>query len=494
VVGACGGSSASGPGVAAPAPAVEPAAAAVAAEPAAAAPAPESDEISITSKSPEAIEHFKRGRELVDNLRGAESAEHFKKALELDPDFAQAMAYLSSVTPGNEGFALADRAAAMAKDLPEPERFYIEAQQTAAQGDIRKTTELLRKVAAAKPKDWRTQLQLAQNAFIEENWAELVSASQKVLEVSPKNPQPYNNIAYGQAYQGHWDEAIAAAQKQVELLPDEPNPYDTLGEILLAAGRLDDAQAAFEKAVAKSPKFQLALVGVAEAQMYKAEWKAAYATLKRAHDAAPRPEDAFGVGATEMWALAGQGKLAQALKVGEAVDRAAEAQKRDVPHVFSALNRGLLLAISGKTADALKLVDTGYARAKKLELAAPLRRNVTLIGEQARLVAATKAKKPADAEKAYAALEAAAKTQVLSRGDQSLLDWAQGMLAWSKGDAKAAVESMKKCSQLDYTCRFMMVSAQRAAGDRAGAGETLTQLKASPRRANDYVYFWSAAK
>ena len=45
-------------------------------------------EIPITSKSPEAIEHFKKGRDLVDNQRPAEAVLELDQAVKLDPDFA----------------------------------------------------------------------------------------------------------------------------------------------------------------------------------------------------------------------------------------------------------------------------------------------------------------------------------------------------------------------------------------------------------------------
>src|SRR5262245_38449410 len=70
--------------------------------PAAAKPEPPK-EISITSKSPQAIEHFKTGRDLSENIRFAESAEEFAEALKLDPDFALAHAYHGLATPGAAG-------------------------------------------------------------------------------------------------------------------------------------------------------------------------------------------------------------------------------------------------------------------------------------------------------------------------------------------------------------------------------------------------------
>jgi hypothetical protein len=53
---------------------------------------------------------------------------------------------------------------------------------------------------------------------------------------------------------------------------------------------------------------------------------------------------------------------------------------------------------------------------------------------------------------------------------------------------------MRKCSEFDTVCRFMLVSAQRAAGDGAAAARTLAQLRASPRRDGAYLYFWATIR
>jgi hypothetical protein len=46
--------------------------------------------LSITSKSPEAIEHLKKGEVLLVNSRGTAAAAEFAEALKLDPDFTLA--------------------------------------------------------------------------------------------------------------------------------------------------------------------------------------------------------------------------------------------------------------------------------------------------------------------------------------------------------------------------------------------------------------------
>src|SRR6266513_2538151 len=93
------------------------------------APAPEPTkapaEVPITSKSTEAIDHFKKGRDLTDNSRLPEAAQEFEQALKLDPDFALAMAYHGSVTPGADGTKELEAADAKAASLPKPEQLLI---------------------------------------------------------------------------------------------------------------------------------------------------------------------------------------------------------------------------------------------------------------------------------------------------------------------------------------------------------------------------------
>src|SRR5262245_46891716 len=84
-------------------------------------------EIPITSKSTEAIAHFKKGRDLAENVRIAEAAQEFDAALKLDPDFVSARALHGAATPGAEGVKEMELASAQAAGLPAPERLQIQA-------------------------------------------------------------------------------------------------------------------------------------------------------------------------------------------------------------------------------------------------------------------------------------------------------------------------------------------------------------------------------
>jgi hypothetical protein len=60
--------------------------------------APANAVISITSKSPDAVEHMKKGEALLVNLRTAEAGAQFAEALKIDPDFVLAHAYHGQAT------------------------------------------------------------------------------------------------------------------------------------------------------------------------------------------------------------------------------------------------------------------------------------------------------------------------------------------------------------------------------------------------------------
>src|ERR1043165_3947529 len=73
--------------------------------------------LSITSKSPEAVKEYEAGQALMFAQRGEDAVPHFKKALELDPEFARAMAALGMMTPGAEGTDMLHKAGALAEKL-----------------------------------------------------------------------------------------------------------------------------------------------------------------------------------------------------------------------------------------------------------------------------------------------------------------------------------------------------------------------------------------
>ena len=80
----------------------------------------------MTSKNPAALALFHKGLVLVDHNRQTEAVDQFRLAIAQDPAFALAHAFLGYLTPGAGGSAELSKAQALAGDLPEAEREFID--------------------------------------------------------------------------------------------------------------------------------------------------------------------------------------------------------------------------------------------------------------------------------------------------------------------------------------------------------------------------------
>jgi tetratricopeptide (TPR) repeat protein len=443
-------------------------------------------EVTVTSKSPEAVAEFEKGRDLVDNLRAMDAIAHFQKAVELDPDFALAHAYLGRAVPGADGAASLEKAVTLSASLPEAEKTVIQAMSQSRAGDPAGSMASWKKAAELAPGDWRLQVQLGNEANRLGNYAEAQPDLDRAATIKPDLAIVHNGLAYAHAGQKQWDEAIAAAQKQVELLPKEPNPQDTLGEIYLRAGKFDEAEKAFQAALATETKFGLAWQGTAIARGSRGDMKGALEAFVKGRDGTP-PQfrgDAVLEGA---WLKLAAGKGPEALKDLAALEKDAAAQKTPAG-VFASLDRGFMLVEMGKHADAAKAFAMALERAQALP--GQTRREVTTASAIGRLRSAALSGKPAaDADKLLAVLEEDVTATPDDQHAQSAAAWARGLVAWAKGDAKAAAAEMSKCMPTAVTCRADLAAAQRKAGDAAAADATAKEIAATPMRDVGALYF-----
>ncbi|HUS67348.1 MAG TPA: tetratricopeptide repeat protein [Kofleriaceae bacterium] len=444
--------------------------------------------LTVTSKSPEAVAAFEKGRDLVDNLRAMDAMEHFKKAIELDADFAQAHAYLGRATPGADGAAELEKAVALAAALPEAEKTVIQAMHLQRNGDAAGAMAAWKKAAELAPGEWRLQLNLGTEANRLGRYADAVPLIEKAREIKPDLAVVHNGLAYAYAGQAKWDEAIAAAQKQAELLPKEPNPQDTLGEIYLRAGKFDEAEKAFQAALTIEPKFGLAWQGVALARGYRGDMKGALEAIDKGVAGAPPQFRGDGL-IDGAWLKLAAGDSKGALADLAAVEKDAALKTTPAP-TFAAMDRGHMLEEMGKHADAAKAYAVGLERSQSLPGQGK--------GEAAEAAAlgalrsAALAGKPAaDADKRLAEIEARAASLADDVPAQSRLAWARGLAAWAKGDAKAAAAEMSKCITTFVPCRYDLAMAQRKAGDAAAADATEKEIAATPMRDMAALYFAS---
>ncbi len=167
-----------------------------------------------TTSSLDALKEFSLGQELHERFDDENAIPHLKRAVEIDPNFAMAIAVLGIAEENQTNTQQAAEYLKKAFDLKdrvsEREKFYISSHYyDVAQHDAVKSVEILREWIQTYPRDTvpRDNLSLLLQAMGQPQQA-LESASQ-ALRIDAKDPFAYQNIAFAYVALGRYDEAGA---------------------------------------------------------------------------------------------------------------------------------------------------------------------------------------------------------------------------------------------------------------------------------------------
>jgi tetratricopeptide (TPR) repeat protein len=443
-------------------------------------------EIPITSKSPEAIEHFRKGRDFLDNLRNPEAAQELDQALKLDPDFALALALRGGTTPGADGVKDLEQANEKAAAASKPEQLLIAALLAGRRSEFTKSQEQWTQLTQAVPNDWRAHMGRGTQLFVLQKFGEALQELNKAVALNPNAGPAYNMIGYAHLNQGEAAPAIEALQKYATLSPNEPNPQDSLGEALMAGGQFAEAEAAFQKALSLSPAFGGAWEGVAYTRFFRGDWAGGQDAVAKAHAAATRGAERVTAARLGAYARVAQGQTAKGLSEFDALAKSADASVINV--AASAADRAAVLLESGRSRDAIA------EAAKALEVAdnGTLPPGATVnIRNVALFVTAAAQGRAGDAAGAEATV-AAAQKQADARPDdpftQATAHFAKGMLAFAKKDMTSARMHFEMCPTPDFGCHWQALEVSRKAGDTAAADAFLSRLTRSYQRDPVYLY------
>lgn len=249
----------------------------------------------LTTKSEAARGQLRELQTRVESYQGgAPAAAMARKILELDPDFAMAMYYLSATTPSPESQKHLDRAVEMARTASEGERRFIAAMVLARGKTPADAVEPLRKLAADYPGERAVDMLLGQTLSGLGRHDEARAAYDQAIAISGDTPRAYAllgnyqllkgdyararelytiargkippgvapgatsyGIAYTYLYEGNVDQALRTLNAYVDDYKnatvrngDVPEVFiwNSIARINLENGRLDAAMKAYEKA------------------------------------------------------------------------------------------------------------------------------------------------------------------------------------------------------------------------------------------------------
>ncbi len=213
------------------------------------------------TQNPQAYEAYLRGRALVDFIDQPKALEaartNFEKALQLDPNYAPALAGLSVV-----------------------ESFYYR-NLDSSEAHMRQARQLAERALAIDP-----QLAEADVAMgnVYGNMFDYVHAAEKAREGTisePDNAHAWDQVSWALGYQQPPDSVGAekAAREAIRLQPSMFQAHYHLGRALLQQKRFPEAIAAFEQAKSISPASGTANFGLAQVYIAQGDYDRAITTL-----------------------------------------------------------------------------------------------------------------------------------------------------------------------------------------------------------------------
>jgi Flp pilus assembly protein TadD len=444
-------------------------------------------EIPITSKSPDAIDHFKKGRDFSDNLRSAEATAEYDQALKADPDFALALANRGAANPGPEGLKNLEDASAKASSTSKPEQLLIAAMLSVRRGEFAKADSNWKALVEAVPGDWRAHMGLGIQYFSEEKYDDAIKSLTKATELNANAGPAYNMIGYSHLFQGEAGPAVEALKKYASLAPNEPNAMDSVAEALMANGQFAEAEAEFQKALAASPKFDVAWQGIAYSRFFAGDWKGGQAAVAKAREVAPRPIDRIFADTLGAFGTLAEGKTAEGMKQLEAIAKSPDA----TPFTSAAIpaNGAIVLLETGRSREAVDHANTALKTADSGTLPPGASNNLRRLALGITAAAQTKMGDKAGLAETVAAIQKEATSRPDDPNLQSMLHFAQGAVAAVQKDMKTANTHFAMCSQVDFACQWQAIEINRKAGDKEGANAALARF--TKRYVRDPVYLYA---
>ena len=213
--------------------------------------AEEQGELPITTRSPEALEFYKKGLLELRAYNFAAAQENWRKAIELDPDFAMAHLHLAfvPVSPMDQAVQL-QKAIASRNSVSPGEQKLLDWLANAMQGKMIPAVQSMNDALAMYPDDntvsWGAALWLQSRGACDR----AIPIYERVLSHDQDFTPAWRGVGECYIRRQEFDKGFAAMKKYVALLPKQPVPEVYYGLALVRADRYEDGIAHCQAALA----------------------------------------------------------------------------------------------------------------------------------------------------------------------------------------------------------------------------------------------------
>jgi len=235
-------------------------------------------EITFTTKSPEALKLFVEGLERYDLFYHPEAFALFERAVAADPEFAMAWYYWAHTSPNAADYQKRlKKAIALADNVSEPEWLIIMSAKARNEDKAALARHHMEQLVSLLPRSKRAHLTLGSYYYGLHDWELAEKEFRAAIDVDPDFAPPYNMLGYLLSNKGEYSEAIKALEKYAALRPQDPNPHDSMGEIYLWMSDHKSSVKEFSRSLELDPRFVASRAGIGHNHVFKGEFDQARA-------------------------------------------------------------------------------------------------------------------------------------------------------------------------------------------------------------------------
>ena len=450
-------------------------------------------EVPLTTQSDEARAIFLQARVQFDNLRFSEARELFSAAIEKDPEFATAHLYRAFTATSAMDFQHhLQQAVALAPNVSEGERLFIEAQQANAQNDPVKQVELLEQLVEKFPNDTQAHMGLGIAYFNRDEDKMAIAEFQKAVEIDSDFAPTYNMLGYAYREIGDYEQSEEAFQNYIRLIPDEANPHDSMADLYTKMGRHQDAISHYQKALELNTKFAFSQRKIGDNLVFMGQYDEGRSAYRKAAEIETSPSgkiiDVLRVGTSYLY----EGKYEEALAESDkGLQMAVEA---GLPNLEAGIHSAkCLIYIEMGNPDKAEQSNVECMRVvaeSDLSLATKENFAKTTLFNEARIAA-----KRQDFEAAMAKADEFKAKIDAGLDPKEIEDYHDflGYIYSEKGEYAMAIEHLSQADQEEPYTLYLLAVAESEAGDKARGAELFEKVAHWNQSSLNYAFVRSEA-
>jgi len=213
----------------------------------------DADLTDVTTDSLEAYRYYAEGIRLHEELRENEAIPMLEHAVEIDPDFAMALAKLataySNVGDLVKSREFSERAMQHLDRVTDRERYYIEGRYYSLDQETgEQAIAAYQKAVDMYPDHTSARNNLAAQLLALERYDEAIGHLEELRRSGMQFPGTYATLANAYGALGRFDEGLAVLRDYTEAHPDNAAGFENLANHLVWAGRLDEADQTLDTA------------------------------------------------------------------------------------------------------------------------------------------------------------------------------------------------------------------------------------------------------